>query len=570
MALSFVRFWKRIGKKAEAVHAQQMGTLRMWRISLVVLLSVFALTDGKTIYVDDDANGLNNGSSWVNAYKFLQDALADANSAQKPVEIRIGTGIYKPDRSSAEPNGTGDRQATFRLVNGVSVKGGYAGFGQPDPNARDIDSYETNFSGDLEGNDDKERVYFWEPTRGENSYHVVTGSGTDVTAVLDGCTITGGNANEPISYGGGMYNISGGPNLIECRFVGNSAAQGAGVYNWKSSPTFTRCYFAGNTAMGGAGVTNASSNPVFVECEFNLNGGNGMSNHRGSKVIVKACIFRDNIAYSGGGMYNEESNLTLIDCTFDNNQAMYGGGFSYNTSSPEVIRCWFTRNYANVAGGGIANFHGDGTFSNCIIAFNEAPTGGGMSDDNNSNPSITNTTIYGNLAQEGGGIYNVNSSPVITNCILWANVGMARFGESNQIYGGTPRVTYCCIFDWRGLGGPSNIGSDPLLSNPNNGDYHLKSQAGRWDANEGRWTKDDVTSSCIDAGNPASPIGLEPFPNGGIINMGAYGGTVEASKSYFGEPVCEMIIAGDINGDCKVNFFDFALMAHHWLDDHNP
>jgi hypothetical protein len=72
--------------------------------------------------------------------------------------------------------------------------------------------------------------------------------------------------------------------------------------------------------------------------------------------------------------------------------------------------------------------------------------------------------------------------------------------------------------------------------NPNDdfwveGDYHLKSQAGRWDANEGRWTKDDVTSPCIDAGNPNSPVGDEPEPNGGRINMGAYGGTTEASKS---------------------------------------
>ena len=65
----------------------------------------------------------------------------------------------------------------------------------------------------------------------------------------------------------------------------------------------------------------------------------------------------------------------------------------------------------------------------------------------------------------------------------------------------------------------------------------------------------------------ATPIGLEPFPNGGRINMGAYGGTVEASKSYFGEPVCETIIAGDINGDCKVDFFDVAIVGYHWLEE---
>ncbi|MHC4676921.1 MAG: hypothetical protein ACYTBZ_30935, partial [Planctomycetota bacterium] len=102
------------------------------------------------------------------------------------------------------------------------------------------------------------------------------------------------------------------------------------------------------------------------------------------------------------------------------------------------------------------------------------------------------------------------------------------------------------------------------------GDYHLKSQAGRWDRDDGRWTKDDVTSPCIDAGDMSSHIDHEPFPNGGRINMGAYGGTAEASKSYFGEPVCETIVAGDINGDCKVDFKDFALMAYHWLEDNSP
>jgi len=64
------------------------------------------------------------------------------------------------------------------------------------------------------------------------------------------------------------------------------------------------------------------------------------------------------------------------------------------------------------------------------------------------------------------------------------------------------------------------------------GDYHLKSQAGRWDPVSESWIQDDITSPCIDAVDPNSPIGHEPFPNGGIINMGAYGGTPQASKSF--------------------------------------
>ena len=98
----------------------------------------------------------------------------------------------------------------------------------------------------------------------------------------------------------------------------------------------------------------------------------------------------------------------------------------------------------------------------------------------------------------------------------------------------------------------------------------MRSQAGRWDPVSESWVQDDVTSPCIDAGDPNSPIGHEPFPNGGIINMGAYGGTAEASKSYFGEAPCGVIIAGDINGDCNIDIADFALMAAHWLEDNSP
>jgi hypothetical protein len=122
--------------------------------------------------------------------------------------------------------------------------------------------------------------------------------------------------------------------------------------------------------------------------------------------------------------------------------------------------------------------------------------------------------------------------------------------------------------------GPGIIDNDPYFVQPadwtNDGDYHLRSQAGRWNPNSGSWVQDDVTSPCIDTGDPMTPIMHELFPNGGIINMGAYGGTAEASKSYFGKPLCAKIIAGDINGDCEVNFNDFTFIALHWLQEHTP
>lgn len=59
----------------------------------IVLLAMTITTFGRIIYVDDDAAGSKDGSSWDNAYVYLQDALADANSAIEPIEIHVAQGI---------------------------------------------------------------------------------------------------------------------------------------------------------------------------------------------------------------------------------------------------------------------------------------------------------------------------------------------------------------------------------------------------------------------------------------------------------------------------------------------
>jgi hypothetical protein len=119
---------------------------------------------------------------------------------------------------------------------------------------------------------------------------------------------------------------------------------------------------------------------------------------------------------------------------------------------------------------------------------------------------------------------------------------------------------------WADPNGPSVIlGSEDPDAVWVPGDYHLMSQAGHWDRDGEGWVQDEVTSPCIDAGDPNGPIGAEPFPNGGFVNLGAYGGSAEASRSHFGGPVCETQIAGDINGDCVVDDTDMDILTSHWL-----
>ena len=95
---------------------------------------------------------------------------------------------------------------------------------------------------------------------------------------------------------------------------------------------------------------------------------------------------------------------------------------------------------------------------------------------------------------------------------------------------------------------------------PTNGDYHLKSQAGRWDAVGENWVIDGSTSLCIDTGDPASDWMAELWPHGKQINMGAFGGTPQASMST---SVVGNI--ADLNNSNKVDFDDARLLVDKWL-----
>jgi hypothetical protein len=100
----------------------------------------------------------------------------------------------------------------------------------------------------------------------------------------------------------------------------------------------------------------------------------------------------------------------------------------------------------------------------------------------------------------------------------------------------------------------------PLFADANNDDYHLKSERGRYRATTDEWILDEDTSPCVDGGNPNVNPSNERMPNGGRINMGAYGNTAYASMT-------EWPIKGDINNDGRFNFMDIALLLDGWLQE---
>jgi subtilisin family serine protease len=264
-----------------------------------------------------------------------------------------------------------------------------------------------------------------------------------------------------------------------------------------------------------------------------VNGG-GIYNYNSSPSIID-CTFTGNIAkYRGGGMYNNNSNPIIINCTFTENETTSstytdaGGGGMYNfESSPDVIDCAFTENTTNKSGGGIYNNDDSQlTITNCIFTGNTAGSGsGGGMYNKSSQLTVNNCTFTRNFATyKGDGIYCILCDLKMTNCIVWNNSLEQIVDNGSDII-----ISYSNIQGyWNGEG---NIDVDPLFADPNNGDYHLKSEYGRWNPNTQTWVKDDVTSPCIDAGDPNSNFSGETWPHGGWINMGAYGGTCEASMS---------------------------------------
>ena len=434
--------------------------------SVLVALCASVCAAG-TIYVDDDASVGGDGTSWETAFKLLLDGLAAAGEGD---EIRVAQGTYTAAFDEGGSVTPLDRENTFQLINGVALLGGYRGCPDGDclggdPDERDIELYETILSGDYYADDGPDFE-----NNDENCYHVVTGSGTDETALLDGVTITGGNANGSSwleDCGAGMYNKDyTSPRLTNCTISGNSAGDdGGGMFNYgNSSPTLTDCTFSENSAGGGGGISNWwASSPTLTDCTFSGNSayddGGGMYSRGSCEPTLSNCTFGGNSAGDdGGGMHSREYNSpTLTDCTFSGNSAGGDGGGMYSReyNSLTLTDCTFSGNSAGGDGAGMRNyFNSSPTLTNCTFSGNSAyDDGGGMYSDGTSSPKLTNCTISGNSAGSSGGGVASGGSTTLTNCILW--------GDSPQEIFGSPVVTYCDVQG--GWSGEGNIDSDPLF-----------------------------------------------------------------------------------------------------------
>ncbi|MEM6685446.1 MAG: HYR domain-containing protein [Bacteroidota bacterium] len=279
------------------------------------------------IYVNSAAASNGNGNSWGTAYKYLQDALQDASSNANTfpaIEIWVAEGVYYPDEDEAGNVTNNNRNATFALQSKVTLLGGFNGT-ETSKDQRNPAENITILSGDIgqddtntDGNNIAENT---SDIMNNNSFHVVTGSNADNTAIIDGFTITAGDA--ATNNGGGMLIDTGAPQLNQLFFIGNTARYGGAMYMIDSSSNITNTTFTANTASSDSGAIeiteqNVNSNVITLT---NVLFANNTSGNRGGAI---------------GAFGNEDLDLSINNATFYGNSSPGFGGAVYVTVSNSI------------------------------------------------------------------------------------------------------------------------------------------------------------------------------------------------------------------------------------------
>ena len=354
------------------------------------------------------------------------------------------------------------RTDSFALKDGVSIYGGFAGT-ETLLIQRDLAAHVSILSGEVGG-----------AAPDDNVYHVVTGSLTDSTAVLDGFTITRGNANaggDPDNEGGGLYIYNGSPTLRDLIFLDNRAVTGGGIYSGAASnPTLTNVTFSYNTATGegaGGGMFAGGGSPTLTHVTFDHNsayGGGGMALSSSGAQLIDA-VFAQNLATQVGGGLEIFSvgSPKLTEVTFGGNSADYYGGGIYvdPDATPVIAMATLSGNTATQYGGGIYNGGGSILVNMTFQGNSAGVSGGAILNPSGSSLSLKNATFSGNVSPDVGGIHNYLNALVIEDSLLW--------GDGTEIGSGYTSLTLTDSFVQGGCPGGAGttctnvMGYDPQL-----------------------------------------------------------------------------------------------------------
>lgn len=476
-------------------------------------------TPMKVVYVNAQANGTNNGSSWANAFTSLQQALLYCADT-----IKVAAGTYFPSSNN--------NTSSFWLRNRLIILGGYPSTGNPGDQQRDPSANITRLSGAIPD------------ANGAKSQLVVFANRVDSTCTLDGLFISDAHsAWQDIGKSGIRITNQSNPKFNNCVIENNQGGNGGGLQvDLQSSPFFTNCRFKNNIAdncgaffirngghttfkncqfitnstpktnvspyRGGAGsITNAnvhfdsctftknfsndeggalymydSAITVFHDCRFFGNTGSGGNDIFQIRAVTSCygCLFSDSsVSSRGGAVLNNNCSPYFEKCEFRNGQATKGGAVYNEAASPLFSNCVFYKNYAG-DGGVFYNTSGSQPkMLNCLASDNQVSGTGTVAYNDQSSLEVINSTFTRNLSLTNVSPYNPsvffnknNSSLTIRNSILWANqLGVGPFPQSYEISNSSGSVAnlYNTLTQFYGTSGTNNnlVGIRPRLV-----DYH--------------------------------------------------------------------------------------------------
>jgi len=441
---------------------------------LVVTSSVAAAQSG-AIYVDASAAPGGNGTSWASAYRFLTDALVAAAATPGNDEIRCAKGTQRPDQSDASPSGTGLVSASFQVPSGVTLVGGFAGLGAPDPDFRDIVGHPTVLSGELGK----------ATTLTDNALTIVSLVGGAVT--LDGVTITDGYG---VNAGGLVANST---DLVarDVRFLDNGSiasqtnGRGGAVFLIGGQAQFLRCEFSGNEARVGGAIACLVGAVTCLDCVFLNNVGVSHPAAAGtggaialdrSSATIRDCRFEGNASSVAGAISATDGSTTTLlieDSAFQMNSAsndQFGGGALRSDAADLIVRrCVFVDNSSGASGGAIALLAGGlrARIAESLFVSNHASVGGGaIQAISNANLSLRGSTLVDNTSGAGSTLAFGATRSSIIGCIIRGSANPISFIGLRK-----PFVAYSNVSG--GFEGPHNSSDDPRFVDPLGGDYRL-------------------------------------------------------------------------------------------------
>lgn len=405
----------------------------MKRIYPLLLLCAFALgASAQTIYVRSGASGLNNGTSWANAFATLQPALSLAAPGQ---QIWVAAGTYKPDNDF--PNNS------FYFENGIQLYGGFNGT-ETELAQRNFGINPTILSGDFAGDDVPGN---FTQHRADNSRHVIVifNAADQEPAIIDGFGIRGGQTltNDTLPgidrSGAGIYTVA--PLWVRnCRFWDNFGYAGAGIMatgTLAQGLVAENCIFEENTATEqSAGVYLSDLIQASVKnCIFRNNITNRGCLYPNNVVglDIDSCLFENNAtgpSQYGAGMFSWQSSFTLSHSIFRGNQAGNAGAMYCDGRDGGdlfvIDSCLFEDNFADGFGAGIFLWQADCSIRHSTFRGNEAPNAGAIYADGRdgiSGYNVLDCLFDGNTTTDYGGsaIYNWKADYGVDGCTFLNN-----------------------------------------------------------------------------------------------------------------------------------------------------